>query len=154
MTITADTPISALMDADKVASLCGQFEARVNSFKETASSTLNSEIKAGLSGENCLVAGEALLEDAGSKAISSVNNVDTGVLSKITSTAKLKRTEELIMLRFMVVLKINSLKSLKANIQNKPDPAPEDAGKIASIQADIDKYTKKLDEVNSALGSI
>ena len=109
MKISADTPISSLMNYINVVSLCNQFVSKVNNFKETSRSMLNSEMSAGLSGENCLVAGEAILEDTGAKAITRINNINTSVTSKIISKAKEKRREELTILREKIISKIASL---------------------------------------------
>ena len=94
MTITADTEISSLMNVEAVSGLCDEFTSKVDSFKESASSNINSEMPAGLSGENCLVAGEALLEEEATKTLSCISGIDTGVTSKIVQRANQKRAEE------------------------------------------------------------
>ncbi len=154
MTITADTPISSLMNANEVASLCETFTTKVNSFKQSASSIIRGEMLAGLSSENCLVKGQALLEDAGSKTITFINGIDTGVTSKIVEKAKSKRLEELIRLRLALTLKISTLGATKRNLQSKSEPDPNDAARIADLQKDIDKYQKKLEEVDAEIGRL
>ena len=66
--------------------------------------------------------------------------------------AKAKRLEELIRLRLMVILKISTLNASKRSIQNKPEPDPTDAARIADLQRDMDKYQKKLEEVDAEIG--
>ena len=152
MKISADTPISSLMNYINVVSLCNQFVSKVNNFKETSRSMLNSEMSAGLSGENCLVAGEAILEDTGAKTITSINNINTSVTSKIISKAKEKRREELTILRERIISKIVSLKNSKAILQNKKNPDSSDLENINALQKSIDKYEQKKVQVESELG--
>ena len=154
MKISADTPISSLMNYINVVSLCNQFVSKVNNFKETSRSMLNSEMSAGLSGENCLVAGEAILEDTGAKAITRINNINTSVTSKIISKAKEKRREELTILRERIISKIVSLKNSKAILQNKKNPDSSDIENINTLQKSIDKYEQKKVQVESELGSL
>ena len=152
MKISADTPISSLMNYINVVSLCNQFVSKVNNFKQTSGNTLNSELSAGLSGDNCLVAGEAILEDTGAKTIMSINNINTGVTSKIISTAREKRREELTILRERIISKIVSLKNSKAILQNKKNPDSSDLENINALQKSIDKYEQKKVQVESELG--
>ena len=154
MTITEDTPISALMNYEKVSSLCSSFTSKVDSFKQTAAAVIESEMSAGLSGENCLVAGNPLLEDEGSKTLKSISNIDTGITSKVVEKAKQKRMEELTTLRLKVIMKIQFLTSIKRQLQNKSEPDPSDASRIANLQKEIEKYEKKLDEVNAEYGRL
>ena len=152
MKISADTPISSLMNYRNVVSLCNQFVSKVNNFKQTSGNTLNSELSAGLSGDNCLVAGEAILEDTGAKTIMSINNINTGVTSKIISTAREKRREELTILRERIISKIVSLKNSKAILQNKKNPDSSDLENINTLQKSIDMYEQKKVQVESELG--
>ena len=154
MKISADTPISSLMNYINVVSLCNQFVSKVNNFKETSRSMLNSEMSAGLSGENCLVAGEAILEDTGAKAITRINNINTSVTSKIISKEKEKRREELTILREKIISKIASLKNSKAILQNKKNPDSSDLENINTLQKSIDKYEQKKAQVERELGSL
>ncbi len=154
MKISADTPISSLMNYRNVVSLCNQFVSKVNNFKQTSGNTLNSELSAGLSGDNCLVAGEAILEDTGAKTIMSINNINTGVTSKIISKAREKRREELTILRERIISKIVSLKNSKAILQNKKNPDSSDIENINTLQKSIDKYEQKKVQVESELGSL
>ncbi len=152
MKISADTPISSLMNYRNVVNLCNQFVSKVNNFKQTSGNTLNSEMAAGLSGDNCLVAGEAILEDTGAKAITSINNINTGVTAKIVSAAKEKRREELTILREMIIKKINYLKNSKSALQNKGKPTSSDLENINTLQKSIDMYEQKKVQVESELG--
>lgn len=152
MKITADTPISSLMNANNVTNYCNQFVSRVNKFKTKSSTTINSELSAGLSGENCLVAGEALLEDEGARTIKSIDNINTSITEKIISKAKEKRREELTILREMIIKKINSLKSSKSALQNKANPTSSDLENIDILKKSISKYEQKKVEVESELG--
>ncbi|MBQ1551623.1 MAG: hypothetical protein IIZ67_05930 [Bacilli bacterium] len=154
MTITADTEISSLMNYEIVSDLCDDFKSKVDGFKETASSSINSELSAGLSGDNCLVAGRALLEESGTSILSSVTGIDTGITAKVKEAAKKKRLEELKKLKAEVKKKINSLKGDKAAIVLKIIKTAEDESRLADINKEIDKYEKKLDQVNAEIGKI
>ena len=154
MTITEDTPISALMNYETVSSLCGLFNSRVDSFKENTGSAIESEMLAGLSAENCMVDGEALLEEEGLKTITYINNIDTGITSKIEEQAKQKRIEELIILREKVTMKIDYLQNRKNQILNKNELDSSDIAEVEVLQKDIDKYEKKLEEVNAEYGKL
>ena len=154
MKITADTEISSLMNAEAVSGLCDDFTSKVDSFKESASSDINSEMTAGLSGENCLVAGQALLEEEATKTLSSISGIDTGVTSKIVQRAKQKRIEELVTLRFQVTLKISNLGAEKRNLLDKASRTLEQEARLTELNKEIDKYEKKLNAVNAELGRL
>ena len=154
MTITADTEISSLMNVEAVSGLCDEFTSKVDSFKESASSNINSEMPAGLSGENCLVAGEALLEEEATKTLSCISGIDTGVTSKIVQRAKQKRMEELVTLRFKVTLKVSSLGAEKRNLLDIEKRTPEQEARLDEVNREIDRYEKKLDAVNAELGRL
>lgn len=154
MTITADTPISSLMNSEKVSSLCEQLSARVESFKETTTTTLSNEMTAGLSRENCLVDDQALLEDEGTNTLACINGIDTSTISKVVAEAKIKRTEELILLKFKVTIRIHSLRKLKSALESKEELLPEEIQRLTAIINELDKYENKLDDINAEIGSV
>ena len=149
MEINADTPISSLMNYELVSSLCDTFSTKVNKFKESASQTINTELASGLSSNNCLVAGQALLEESGTNTLSCINGIDTSITSKVVDTAKTKRMEELRLLRSAVIDKLQKLKLMKSSLQNTDNSSAESATQLAAVKSDIAKYEKKLIEVNS-----
>lgn len=154
MTITADTEISSLIDYEAVSGLCDTFKSNVDSYKESASSDINSEMPAGLSGENCLVAGQPLLEEEATKTLSYISGIDTGITSKIVQKAKQKRLEELTTLRFQVIMKISSLGGEKRTLLDIEKRTPEQEARLTEVDKEIDKYEKKLNAVNVEFGKL
>ena len=154
MKITADTPISSLMDSNRVSSLCSEFSSIVDNFKEVTGGSINKELEAGLSGENCLIDGEPLLEDAGTETFASINNIDSSIVSKVISTAKEKRFEELTELGVKIILKLHSLQVIKTRLEGKEELLPEEVQQLTDVIKQMDKYEKKLDDVRVEIGMI